>query len=92
MLKAATSQIFPFSGDVLRGLELVEAAERLAASDAELIAANQQRIASAQRRHAQIWCQRRSKFDRGCWRQAPLGAGGALFESMETLVEELKAA
>lgn len=79
-------------GDILRGLEQVSAAERLAAPDAELIAANQKRIASANTDMRKFGANGVPNLIVGAGEKRRLVAGGALFESLETLVKELKAA
>ncbi len=79
-------------GDILRGLEQVSAAERLAAPDAELIAANQKRIASANTDMRKFGANGVPNLIVGAGEKRRLVTGGALFESLETLVKELKAA
>ncbi len=79
-------------GDILRSLELNKAAECLAASDAELIGANQDRVASANADTRKFGANGVPNLIVGDGVKRRLVAGGALFESLETLVEDLKAA
>jgi len=79
-------------GDILRGLELDKAAELLTASDTELIAVNQQRVARANADMRRFGANGVPNLIVGVGDKRRLGAGGALFESLETLVKELKAA
>ena len=79
-------------GDILRGLGLAAAAERLAASDAELLATNQKRIAGANADMRKFGANGVPNLIVGVGEKRRLVAGGALFESLETLVKELKAA
>lgn len=79
-------------GDILRGLGLAAAAESLAASDAELLSANQKRIAGANADMRKFAANGVPNLIVGVGEKRRLVAGGALFESLETLVKELKAA
>jgi putative protein-disulfide isomerase len=79
-------------GDILLSSELAAAAERLAASDAELLATNQKRIADANADMRKFGANGVPNLIVGLGDKRSLVAGGALFESLETLVEELKAA
>lgn len=79
-------------GEILLGLGLVAAAERLAASDAELVAANQKRIACANADMRKFGANGVPNLIVGLGDKRRLVAGGALFESLDTLVEVLKAA
>lgn len=79
-------------GDILHGLGLVAGAIRLAASDAELVAANQKRIAGANADRRKFGANGVPNVIVGNGDKRRLVAGGALFESLETLVEVLKAA
>jgi putative protein-disulfide isomerase len=78
--------------EILRGLGLVAAAERLVASDAELVSANQKRIADANADMRKFGANGVPNLIVGAGDKRRLVAGGVLFESLETLVEELKAA
>lgn len=78
--------------EILRGLGLVAAAERLVASDAELVSANQKRTADANADMRKFGANGVPNLIVGAGDKRRLVAGGVLFESLETLVEELKAA
>lgn len=79
-------------GDILLSLGLAAAAERLAASDAELLATNQKRIADANAEMRTFGANGVPNLIVGVGGKRRLVAGGALFESLETLVKELKTA
>ena len=79
-------------GDILRALEQPEAADRLTVSDSELIAANRKRIADACVEMRRFGAESVPNLIVGVGSNRRLVRGGVLFERMEGLVEELKAA
>ena len=77
---------------ILRALEQPEAADRLTAPDSELIAANRKRIADALVEMCRFGAEGVPNLIVGVGSNRRLVRGGVLFERMEGLVEELKAA
>ena len=77
---------------ILRASEQPEAADRLTASDSELIAANRKRIADARIEMRRFGAEGVPNLIVGVGSNRRLVRGGVLFERMEGLVEELKAA
>ncbi len=77
---------------ILRALEQPEAADRLTASDSGLIAANRKRIADARVEMRRFGAEGVPNLIVGVGSNRRLVRGGVLFERMEGLVEELKAA